>query len=106
MVPSCASFGSNSTPLASRTEVTAASADNEALDWGMTSPARLARSLVDAKFGEEISRSAFNVDVVAKAGPLKLDGPLENPLHGLQEAARITGGKPAALRKGVQAREE
>ena len=68
-------FRSGLTP---RAEVTATSTDHDTSDDVATSATRLARPLVNAQFRQEVSRAAFDIDVVAETRTLQFDGALQH----------------------------
>jgi len=91
--------------LAFGAEVAAAPGNDHALDGLAASPAGLACPLVNAKLGKEISRPAFNVNIIAEACALKSDGAFQYALHRSQQAVCVTRGYPTRLSKRVQPRE-
>jgi hypothetical protein len=91
--------------LALRAKVAAAPGNDDAFDGLAASPAGLACPLVDAKLGKEISRPAFDVNVVAEARALERDGAFQHAFHRTQQAVSVTRGNPARLSKRVQPRE-
>jgi len=70
--------------LAARTEVAAASGDDDAPDRPATTPARLAGALVNAQERHVVAGAPLDVNIIAKTGALKLDGVLENFPHRLE----------------------
>ena len=88
--------------MAVRAEVAAASGDDDALDRGVTSPARLAGPLVDAELRKVSSRLALNVDVVAKAGALASDGLAKDLLDRAAQAGRGFDGNASRRRERMQ----
>ncbi len=66
------------TVLASRAEVAASPGDDNTADGGPAARARLTVFLINPQTLKVISRPAFNIDVVAESGSLKIHGALEN----------------------------
>src|SRR5436190_14125364 len=91
--------------LALRAKMAAAPCNHNAGDGGTAAPAWPARSLVNAQVRKKISRTPFDVDVVAEAGALEFDGALQHTLEGAQKAASLVSGNPARLRQRVEPRE-
>jgi len=97
--PEATTDGGRTTPLASRAEVAAPAADDQALN-GLPAPvATLARSLINAESGPVIAALSLDVDIIAETGTLELDRAVEDIFHSPQEATGDDRPKPPGRRQ-------
>src|SRR5579885_70092 len=92
--------------LAARAEVAAAAGDHDAPDGGTTARTGLARFLIDLEPLKIVSRTAFDIDIVAEAGSLQSDSPLQDLLHRAVKPLRRSCRNMPWLRERMDARLE
>lgn len=90
--------------LAARAKMTGAAGDDHALDRRLAVAAGLAFAPINLQPHGEISPPALQVNVVAKAGALQINGAVKHPAHRPIKPSRRFGGNSSWLRERMDAR--